>query len=421
MLGVEGYGSDSDTNGDNEAQVPQSTTKQSLTSSIATPIKKASISLPPPPNGTDAASSSTRSTGGLSLPAPKSKRPKKIAIGLPELPPVEDKLDDDGPPSKKARIEPGARSSGLLSMLPAPKNKAPIPAAPERVLGSGRGPGLVFNTGSTRGAKPTTIEDVADEDQHEQHEPTDSPELSELPQVTSSLPFLPPSLVKGKANVSVEERVERPKVVHSTPAADFFSLGTSSTRSTSSHSTTVKAAPSVPISSAPSLPLIPGVSSAPKVEDFVPPEPTPQDPYPGYYMTPSGTWAAYDPGYYRKFYDKWKKEYDDHVRALEKGVGKGFEDLETEGAQEVNAISEMERAKKEIQEREERKALTTGGAEVPAAPKMNIKGAALGGRARTRHQLSTLLSEAYQNREALEEQIAQGRRNRKEAGNKYGK
>ena len=48
------------------------------------------------------------------------------------------------------------------------------------------------------------------------------------------------------------------------------------------------------------------------------------------------------------------------------------------------------------------------------------QGAALGGRARSRHQLSTLLTEAYQNRESLEEKIAQGRRNRKEAGNKYG-
>jgi len=134
---------------------------------------------------------------------------------------------------------------------------------------------------------------------------------------------------------------------------------------------------------------------------------------------PTGAWAAYDPDYYRSFYDKWKKEYDAHVRALEKGTVKGFEGVETEGAQEYNALQEMERAKKEIHEREERKALTQGEAE-PAAPKMNIKGAALGGRARTRHQLSTLLTEAYQNREALEERIAQGRRNRKEAGNKYG-
>ena len=41
--------------------------------------------------------------------------------------------------------------------------------------------------------------------------------------------------------------------------------------------------------------------------------------------------------------------------------------------------------------------------------------------ANSRHQLSTLLKQAYDNREALEEQIAQGKRNRKEAGNKYGK
>jgi len=40
--------------------------------------------------------------------------------------------------------------------------------------------------------------------------------------------------------------------------------------------------------------------------------------------------------------------------------------------------------------------------------------------ARKRGQLASLLVEAYQNREALEEQIAEGRRNRKEAGNKYG-
>jgi hypothetical protein len=32
-----------------------------------------------------------------------------------------------------------------------------------------------------------------------------------------------------------------------------------------------------------------------------------------------------------------------------------------------------------------------------------------------------LLNEAYENREALEDKIAEGRRNRKEAGNKYGR
>lgn len=44
----------------------------------------------------------------------------------------------------------------------------------------------------------------------------------------------------------------------------------------------------------------------------------------------------------------------------------------------------------------------------------------MSGVARSRHQLGTMLKEAYDNREALEEKIAEGRRNRKEAGNKYG-
>ena len=198
-----------------------------------------------------------------------------------------------------------------------------------------------------------------------------------------------------------------------------LSVGSSTPPSSTPKARSVTPSPStVPSLSNPSLPA---VSSAPKVDDFVPPEPTPTDPYPGYYMLPTGAWAAYDPAYYKTFYDKWKKEHDAYIRSLEKGTVKGFEGLDREGAAEVNAAEEMERAKQELQEREEKKGLTQGGQFVQSAPKMNIKGAALSGRARTRHQLSSLLTEAYQNREALEEKIAQGRRNRKEAGNKYGK
>jgi hypothetical protein len=49
-----------------------------------------------------------------------------------------------------------------------------------------------------------------------------------------------------------------------------------------------------------------------------------------------------------------------------------------------------------------------------------IQGSKVSKGARKRGQLSSLLVEAYQNREVLEEKIAEGRRNRKEAGNKYG-
>ncbi|KAI0709291.1 mitotic checkpoint regulator, MAD2B-interacting-domain-containing protein [Earliella scabrosa] len=423
MLGVEGYGSDSDNGSDTETtQLNQATSKtSSLTTKLPPPAKKSTFSLPPPSN---AGASSSKASSGLSLPPPKTKKaPKKIAIGLPDLPKEanDDASDDERPAAKKPRLESGAGASGLLSMLPAPKNKPLVPAAPERVLGGGRGPGLVFKTAPSQPRRTTIVEDAEDADDAE--EPTETLDSSysailEERKVEKKppLPFMPTSVSRGKANISVEEKHTVPisQKVSSAPAVDFFSLGSSSTKPDTTKVSSISSAP--PVSAAPGMP---SYTAAPQVDDFTPPEPTPEDPYPGYYLLPSGQWAAYDPAYYKKFYDKWKKEYDAHVRALEKGAVKGFEGAE-EQAEEVNALKEMEKAKREIQEREERKALTTAAAAVPDAPKMNIKGAALGGRARSRHQLSTLLTEAYQNREALEEKIAQGRRNRKEAGNKYG-
>jgi len=88
--------------------------------------------------------------------------------------------------------------------------------------------------------------------------------------------------------------------------------------------------------------------------------------------------------------------------------------------EEIDTLKEMEKAKKEIREREERKAVTQGAGGGPVAPKMNVTASKMSRIANSRHQLSTLLKQAYDNREALEEQIAQGKRNRKEAGNKYG-
>ncbi|KAI0374942.1 hypothetical protein BV20DRAFT_403585 [Pilatotrama ljubarskyi] len=426
MLGVEGYGSDSDNGSDNETtqQTPSTATSAPLASKLPAPAKKSTFSLPPP---STSSSSSSKPSSALSLPPPKPKKaPKKIAIGLPSLPKDSDRDTsdtDERPPAKKPRLESGAGASALLSMLPAPKNKAPVAPEAERVLGAGRGPGLVFKTApsTSTSTRTATVEDAEEaEDDAEPRDTLDSSYsalLEEKVEKKPSIPFMPTSVARGKANVSLEEKhttpISRPSV-SSAPAVDFFSLST--TPASSSRITTlpsVSAAP--PVSTEPALHV---PSAAPKVEDFVPPEPTPTDPYPGYYLLPSGQWAAYDPAYYKKFYDKWKREYDAHVRALEKGKIKGFEDADN--ATEVNALKEMEKAKKEIQELEERKALTTAAEAVPEAPKMNIKGAALGGRARTRHQLSTLLTEAYQNREALEEKIAQGRRNRKEAGNKYG-
>lgn len=69
---------------------------------------------------------------------------------------------------------------------------------------------------------------------------------------------------------------------------------------------------------------------------------------------------------------KWEKEYNAHVRALEKGTIKGFEGLQNADVEEIDALKEMEKAKKEIRDREEKKAVTQGADGGPVAPKMNI-------------------------------------------------
>ncbi|KAJ3801313.1 mitotic checkpoint regulator, MAD2B-interacting-domain-containing protein [Lentinula aff. detonsa] len=380
MLGIKDYGSGSDS--DDE---------------LVSQPKKSSLSLPPP---------STK------VPV---KKKKTIAISLPALTPAnEDDGDDlqlERPPAKKPKL--GAGSSSLLSMLPAPKQKAPVAPAPERVLGGGKGPGLVFNTW-----RPTEMTSIPTDGNEQSYLVADEPTLEQPISSASSTSFAfrPPSLVKGKANISLEE--EKPKAtLKSKPSAgmaiDFFGLGSTS----SSSSTSKLPGPSTALpSSASSV----SVLSAPEIPSFTVPEPSINDPYPGYYQLPSGEWRQHEAEYFEKFRKRWEKAYNDHVRTLEKGAAKGFEGYDRQEMVDVDAAKEMERAKIEIKEREERKAVSKDPGGEPAKPKMNITAAKLSGRARSRHQLATLLNEAYENREAMEEKIAEGRRNRKEAGNKYG-
>lgn len=117
-------------------------------------------------------------------------------------------------------------------MLPAPKNKVPL--APERVLGGGNGPGLVFKTAPRSQARTATVEAADDDDDEEYNDsaadtlPSTSTSILEQ-KPAAAIPFMPPSLVKGKANVSTEEQFVLPKGYKSTasskPAVDFFSLG----------------------------------------------------------------------------------------------------------------------------------------------------------------------------------------------------
>lgn len=345
MLGLGEYGSDSDSDTDDVQAPPPPTT---------TGVKSQSLSQ----------SSRPASSSSLVLPPPRTK--KKIAIALPSLKSLKDDDDhgeDQERPAKKQRLESGAGMSSLLSMLPAPKQKNPVPAAPARVLGGGVG-----NQTLVAGPAP-----------YQESETVDATP-------STSLPFLPMSLAKGKSNISLED--ERPKKAaprpppNAAPAVDFFSLGECiSTLNdvhlidymhTGSASTTSASLPTLPKPSTSSSSSSVNISSAPALPTFQPPEPTTTDEYPGYYQLPSGQWAAHDPAYYNTFAKKWQREYDSQVRALEKGAGKGFENLESSDVADVDAAKEMERAKIEIKEREDRKKLSMGIDGEPAKPKMNI-------------------------------------------------
>jgi hypothetical protein len=193
-----------------------------------------------------------------------------------------------------------------------------------------------------------------------------------------------------------------------------FAPGSSTSTSSRTFNSAVEGAPEVA-----ATPI--QISAAPQIEEFRPPSPTPTDPYPGYYQLPSGAWAAHDPEYYKAYYNRWQKEYEAHIRSLEKRAGKErhFEGATDEATTDVRATDQLDEAR---HAREETMGLTKKALleNEPKMPKMSITPSKMSGVARSRHQLGTLLMEAYTNREALEERIAQGKRNRKEAGNKYG-
>lgn len=207
---VDAYGSDSDDNSGDEH-----------TSRSRSPLQRnnsTSLSLPP-------THSSASGSSSLNLPTPKVKRaPKKIAIDLPTLPKDNspDHDTEDARPAKKPRTENrGIGSSALFSKLPAPKMPAPVKAPPERILGSGKGPGLVFNDAPLQRTQDTSVTSPNVDLQ-------DSPEVTEVEQSALSLPFTPLSVRKGKPNVSLEgpssEKVPDPS---STGGADIFSLSVS--------------------------------------------------------------------------------------------------------------------------------------------------------------------------------------------------
>lgn len=165
--------------------------------------------------------------------------------------------------------------------------------------------------------------------------------------------------------------------------------------------------------------LPPSKTAAPSVKEYVPPPPAPTDPYPGYYQKPDGQWAAYEPEYYWSIAKVWQpvpSSSTDSARSRKRQWEGDEEDF-----RQVSALDEASRARAEI---EQTKSIT---AEVihagPTAPnmKMTVRYLALiivdvlmtlhqaarsSNVAKSRHQLSTLLTDAYTHRAEIEDKIA---------------
>ena len=338
------YGSGSESGSEDEKPIVTSRTAP-VPSTPTIAVKTSAIpSLPPPKasgNGENARSAS-------SAPIPKPRRrdgPVKITLEAPKRGLEDDTADPPTRPTKRVKLE-GGGLSGLMSMLPAPSSKAPLPP-PKKGKGSAR---------VELEPNPILDELLRSKNKHDE----DST-------ITGAKAFVPPSLMKGKAKV--EEPAE--------PVVDFFSISMSVhsklfhvivllTPWLSDAAPVVE--PKLPASdSKANGPLPIAITAAPKVEEFVPPDPTPDDPYPGYFKMPNGQWAAYDPEYYYSIAKTWTQhstEDKDRSRRRDINAADG-DDL-----QEVSAMDEASHTRAQIEARKDltADAIRSG----PKAPNMKV-------------------------------------------------
>ncbi|KAJ9115035.1 hypothetical protein QFC22_005363 [Naganishia vaughanmartiniae] len=351
-------------------------------------------SNPPQPQpatpATPAPIPTAESTSFLNLPPPKNKkRPLKIGfdhplLSAPRLSTTQTENEQDEEPRRSAKKqrtteddaqppsqpsvskEKGKGKSALLDMLPPPKRALPV--RPSTSKSTSASPGTQ-NTLLPRTVKPPPTEPTTTPAQAEEAEPAE-------------IEF------------------------------DPFGLATASPTSLPSVKQTT---------SAPPIPAT--ISSAPAITEYTPPIPTAQDPYPGYYPLPSGSWAAYDPQYYASFFPSSSASSGNNAaaeaaRLVEAGaMGRGWSGVQDEegGAVHVDVRKGLEEARKE---QDDLKRIT---APTLYAEENTYKsvGKTLG-KAGQRHQLSALLKDAHANRQALEERIAQNKRTKKESGGRYG-
>ncbi|BGP16843.1 hypothetical protein JCM10213_003337 [Rhodosporidiobolus nylandii] len=399
------YGSDSDSDSEQQQQpvaAPAATSFLNLS-----PPKSASALNLPAPKATTAAPPAASAKAPAQPPAKKQKDKGPVRILL-DLPPPSaagagaGDGEEEGPAKKKPKLALGSGGTGggltgLAALLPKPKNEVKPVAAPAPV-------------GPKPAAGPTGLDGLFGEEE------------GEKPKVQAGGGmFLPPAVAaKGKGKAAAKPAVPAPEPEE--PAVDFFGIGSvTSAPSVSSSSKPSSSKPS--LSTVPSLSAAPSVSAAPAPKPVAPPapkQPTADDPYPGFTQLPSGEWVAKD----QETYEMWMAWQAQQAAGGSAGaaggedIPRGFGEKDVAGKGGYVDVDEAQRARDAWATRPS----LVPGKETEYKKGSEVKGISqvVGGNAKRKHQLSSLLAAAHDNRAELEDRIAQARANRKSAGNKYG-
>ncbi|KAF3195730.1 hypothetical protein TWF225_000122 [Orbilia oligospora] len=361
------------------------------------PKAKSSLSgfLPPP--------SKKRKLVDDTKPDATSTGPRKIKIELPKITPDVDDVDASSS-SSRARIGKSTGGSGMLSFLPAPKRTgaeaAKVAQESEKKLTAavtaesdsaprmlGGGIKKMEYAGTGMGFQPT----VEDDPETSNFTPPAATEegLTKPPvevkpagpiQGRAIQPFFKKSTTKKKATAKPTgaTKVEEKKV-------SLFSLGSALNERPLAASTTLTAAEYKPL-------LV--EESAPAVEDEVPVEAS--------YQQDVYIETSYQPALGAQTFQSISEEVGMDEAEMRMFMGRRGRNAEIKLV-DFNVDKEYEK----------NEAARAAG---ELAPERNVVRSIKPGK----HQLTSLLNAAQSQRAALEESFAEGRRNKKEAGSKYG-
>lgn len=361
----------------------------------------------------------------------------KIKVNLSSLKAENGREDvESGPPAKKLRRGPGEGGgglfSGLSSFLPAPKRANPVEASPgseenggstsKKTLGRGLGSGISLKTGAapgfTREAMPSRQDKEQDQSMYisgapgetSTTQPTEEPEVKTFGNATMFRPLsvgkkagakkkkttIPAAAAAATSNTESVNAEAKPQLqpqqatAKPRPQVSLFSMHSADTRSTAgNHSQGYE-------------PLLVGEQSAPAIDDAM-------------VVDDTSAYPSHEPTAYAQATPNAQSEQQSLQSLasdlkLSKAEQRQLFGRNTRGMADMSATNVVNfNTDTEYAANEE---LRAKGETISHQP---VRGIAPG-----KHSLRQLMNTAVTQKDALEESFAQGAKNRKEAGSKYG-